>query len=157
MSIIRFLSYKYLNIRESAETFPIAVDRRLCAISSSKDIFDGIAPVNPTQLNRAGYDHTFEFFEFGENRTRRQRKVIWVKSSSCGLTKTSELTKESRPMCDLQLRNSKGTKSTSWTSPTQHTKTQQQFQLIYGNTSLFVVTLPNVQPSPHPKKFDVVV
>ena len=43
------------------ENIPLAVNRRLCSISSSKEIFDAAVPIYQSELNRAGYNHKLEF------------------------------------------------------------------------------------------------
>ena len=59
------------------ENIPLAVNKRLCSISSSKEIFDAAAPLYQTELKRAGYDYKLEYKEYEEPKKKRQRKIIW--------------------------------------------------------------------------------
>ena len=71
------------------KNIPMAVNRRLSAISSSKEIFDAAAPLYQAELNRAGYDHQLEFSEVSEKRNKRQRAVIWFNPPYCMNLKTN--------------------------------------------------------------------
>ena len=62
------------------KNIPLAVNRRLCSISSSKEIFDAAVPIYQSELNRAGYNHKLEFTEIGEPKRKRKRKVVWFKT-----------------------------------------------------------------------------
>ena len=59
------------------QNIPLAVNKRLCSISSSKEIFEAAAPLYQAELKRAGYDHKLEYKEYEEPKKKRQRKIIW--------------------------------------------------------------------------------
>ena len=60
------------------KNIPLAVNRRLSNISSSKEIFDRAAPVFQNELNRAGYSHKLEFVkDIPEPKRKRKKPEIW--------------------------------------------------------------------------------
>ena len=65
------------------KNIPLAVNRRLSSISSSKDIFDAAAPLYQAELDRAGYDHKLEYSEVPEPKRKRKKKIIWFNPPYC--------------------------------------------------------------------------
>ena len=62
------------------KNIPISINKRLSALSSSKEIFDSIKPKYQEALNKAGYDFNLEFKkEEPQNKKKRcrKRKVLW--------------------------------------------------------------------------------
>ena len=60
------------------KNIPLAVNKRLCDISSSKDVFDQSVPVYQAALDRAGYNHKLEYHEPNQSKKRkRKKKIIW--------------------------------------------------------------------------------
>ena len=59
------------------KNIPLAVNRRLSSISSSKEIFDSAAPIYQAELSRAGYNHKLEFTEVEEPKRKRKCKIVW--------------------------------------------------------------------------------
>ena len=57
---------------------PLAINKRLSSISSSKEIFDQAAPLYQTELNRGGYTHKLEYQKpTEETKRKRHRKILW--------------------------------------------------------------------------------
>ena len=60
------------------KNIPLAVNRMISSISSSKEIFDEEAPRYQTALNDAGYNHKLEYQKPGEKTKRkRYKKILW--------------------------------------------------------------------------------
>ena len=60
------------------KNIPLAVNRRLSKISSSKEIFEAAAPLFQNALKKAGYSHKLEFAEIIiEPKRKRTKKEIW--------------------------------------------------------------------------------
>ena len=60
------------------KNIPLAVNRRLSTISSSKEIFDREVQVHQNELNRAGYSHKLEFVKITpEPKRKGKKKQIW--------------------------------------------------------------------------------
>ena len=63
------------------KSIPLGVNKRLCKISSNKDIFDRAAPVYQKALQESGHNHTLKYEEQPtEQQTRkkcRRRNVTW--------------------------------------------------------------------------------
>ena len=74
---------KYVNANSNhppgiLKNIPLAVNKRLSAISSSKEVFDQAAPLYQAELDRAGYQHKLVFEEVQVNQKRkRHKKIIW--------------------------------------------------------------------------------
>jgi len=74
---------KYVNVKSNhppsiLKNIPLAVNRRISSISSSKEIFDEEVPRYQTALNNAGYNHKLEYQKPGEKTKRkRYRKILW--------------------------------------------------------------------------------
>ena len=71
------------------KNIPLAVNRRLSSISSTKEIFDSAAPIYQAELSRAGYNHKLEFTEVEEPKRRRKRRIIWFNPPYCMNLKTN--------------------------------------------------------------------
>ena len=72
----------YVNSRSNhppciIKNIPLAVNRRLSAISSSKEVFDAAAPLYQAELQRSGYQHKLEFQQPQVPKRKRNRKIIW--------------------------------------------------------------------------------
>jgi hypothetical protein len=63
------------------ENIPLGINRRLCAISSSKEVFLEAAPPYQAELERCGYTYKLIWMEEEElqkkKRKCRSRKVVW--------------------------------------------------------------------------------
>ena len=60
------------------KNIPLAVNKRLCDISSSKEVFEQSVPLYQAALAQAGYDHKLEYTESSEVTKRKRRKqIIW--------------------------------------------------------------------------------
>lgn len=60
------------------KNIPLAVNRRLCDISSSKEVFDQSVPLYQDALDKAGYDHKLEYQELHQVKKRKRKKsIIW--------------------------------------------------------------------------------
>ena len=74
---------KYVNAKSNhppaiLKNIPLAVNRRLSSISSSKEVFDQSAPLYQAELSRAGYSHKLEYHPPEErNKRKRVRKILW--------------------------------------------------------------------------------
>ena len=71
------------------KNIPLAVNRRLSSISSTKEIFDSAAPIYQAELSRAGYNHKLEFTEVEEPKRKRKRRIIWFNPPYCMSLKTN--------------------------------------------------------------------
>ena len=74
-------------------SIPLAVNRRLSALSSNKEMFDSVAPVYQDALNLSGYSHNLEYIPIIENppkitRTRKRQK-IWLNLPFSTMVKTN--------------------------------------------------------------------
>ena len=56
------------------KNIPLAVNRRLSKISSSKEIFEAAAPLYQNGLEKAGYSHKLEFAEIIPEPKRKRKK-----------------------------------------------------------------------------------
>ena len=72
---------------------PAAVNKRLSALSSSKEMFDSLAPVYQNALEDYGYDYKLDFTPVSENppKTSRncKRQTIWFNPPFSTSVKTS--------------------------------------------------------------------
>ena len=74
---------KYVNAKSNhppaiLKNIPLAVNRRLSNISSSREVFDNAAPLYQEELDRAGYSHKLEYQEeVPRTKRKRNRKIIW--------------------------------------------------------------------------------
>ena len=74
---------KYVNAKSNhppaiLKNIPLAVNRRLSSISSSKEVFENAAPLYQEELDRAGYSHKLEYQEvLPQSKRKRNRKIIW--------------------------------------------------------------------------------
>ena len=70
---------KYVNSKSNRPPsilryIPLAINKRLSSISSSKEIFDQAAPLYQTELNRAGYNHKLEYQNPTEAAKRKRHR-----------------------------------------------------------------------------------
>ena len=86
---------KYVNANSNhppgiLKNIPLAVNKRLSAISSSKEVFDQAAPLYQAELDRAGYQHKLVFEEVQVNQKRkRHKKIIWFNPPNSKTLKTN--------------------------------------------------------------------
>ena len=60
------------------KNIPLAVNKRLSDISSSKQVFDQAAPLYQSALDQAGYSHKLEYSKPEATRKRKRKKsIIW--------------------------------------------------------------------------------
>ena len=60
------------------KNIPLAINKRLCDISSSKEVFDQAVPLYQTALSQAGYDHKLEYSEPPKVvKRKRKKEIIW--------------------------------------------------------------------------------
>ena len=63
------------------KNIPMGINKRLCEISSSKEVFDLAAPLYQAELDRCGYSHRLEYFdqEIGppQKRKNRSKRISW--------------------------------------------------------------------------------
>ena len=64
------------------KNIPLAINKRLCDISSSKEVFDQAVPLYQTALSQAGYDHKLEYSEPPKVVKRKRKKVGMSKKKS---------------------------------------------------------------------------
>ena len=74
---------RYVNAKSNhppaiLKNIPLAVNRRLSNISSSKEVFENAAPLYQEELDRAGYSHKLEYQEeLPKGKRKRNRQIIW--------------------------------------------------------------------------------
>ena len=72
------------------KNIPLAVNKRLSSISSSKEIFDAAAPLYQAELDRAGYDHQLVYSEVSNSKPKKGNKnKIWFNPPYCMTLKTN--------------------------------------------------------------------
>ena len=63
------------------KNIPISVNKRLCEISSSEEIFQQAAKPYQEALDKCGYSHKMEYAppetRQSQSKRRRKRKIIW--------------------------------------------------------------------------------
>ena len=74
----RYVNSKSNHPPSILRNIPLAINKRLSSISSSKEIFDQAAPLYQTELNRGGYTHKLEYQKpTEETKRKRHRKILW--------------------------------------------------------------------------------
>ena len=74
----KYVNYKSNHPPSVIANIPLAVNRRLSSISSSKEIFEQAAPLYQSELKRAGYSHKLEYEQPNEEpKRKRHRKIVW--------------------------------------------------------------------------------